>query len=506
VATVNTPDRGRLGVVRAQAWHQALCAAGLAAALGIAPSGARAALPTGFADEVVTSGLSQPASFAFLPDGRTLVVEQATRRIRLIVGAGFGATDPLHTIADVNTSGTERGLLGIAVDPGYPARPYLYVYFSHSGTSTNYVSMFALTGDLEDGTSTNLQVDAGSRFDILTDIPDNASNHNGGTLRFGPDGALYASLGDDADRCAAQTTTSLKGVILRLSVASLPGAGSGPPAKSTLVPSGNPFSGPNDNERLSFAQGLRNPFRFQIDPLTGALFIADVGETEFEEASRGTGGENFGWPFREGPVIRTPAGCSEPGGPGGSSYDPPITYYDRTGFTAAIIGAGLYRQADYPFDLSFPPEYDGDYFFAEYYQGFLRRVKESGGVWSPAFAPGQPNDNDWATGISTPGDFLPGPDGALYYLSQFGGGGTLHRIRHMHCGDGITDPAIGEVCDDGNTSNGDACPGNCSAAAVPALSPPAFWVCAALIGLLAAVALRRPVARRRPDPVPGSSS
>ena len=482
----------RLGVFRARARRLALGAAGLAAALGAAEPVARAALPTGFADEVVKSGLSQPASFAFLPDGRILVVEQVTKRIRLVVGGGFGATDPMHTIVDVNTSGNERGLLGIAVDPGYPARPYIYVYFSHSAaTPTNYISMFALTGDLDDGTSANLQVDAGSRFNILTDIPDDASNHNAGTLRFGPDGALYASIGEDADHCAAQTTTSLKGVILRLSVASLPGAGSGPPAKSTLVPSGNPFSGPNDNARLTFAYGLRNPFRFQIDALTGELFIADVGAGEYEEANRAAGGENFGWPFREGPEIRTPGGCSEPGGPGGSSYDAPITYYNRTGFTAAIIGGGLYRQVDYPFDMSFPPEYDGDYFFAEYYQGFMRRVKESGGIWSPAPAPGQPNEDDWATGLSTPGDFLPGADGALYYLSQFGGGGTLRRIRHMHCGDGIIDPAIGEDCDDGNTSGGDACPGHCRIAAVPALSPLAFWACAGAMALLTGAALRR---------------
>ncbi|TFG97025.1 MAG: hypothetical protein E4H11_02515, partial [Myxococcales bacterium] len=202
---------------------------------------ARAALPTGFADDVVASGLSQPASFAFLPDGRILVVEQVTRRIRLVVDGSFGAVDPLHTIADVNTSGGERGLLGIAVDPGFPARPFVYVYFSHSGTATNYLSMFALAGDLSDGSSPNLQLVAASRFDTLTDIPDAASNHNGGTLRFGPDGALYASLGEDADRCAAQNPSSLKGAILRLSVASLPGAGTGPPAKSTLVPAGNPF-------------------------------------------------------------------------------------------------------------------------------------------------------------------------------------------------------------------------------------------------------------------------
>jgi cysteine-rich repeat protein len=483
---VNAPRR-RGGGARAR-WRALLASLALPLALG-APA-ARAALPSAFADDVVASGLSQPASFAFLPDGRSLVVEQVTRQIRLVVNGGFGATDPLHTIADVNTSGGERGLLGIAVDPGFPARPYIYVYFSHSGTATNYLSMFALAGDLSDGSSTNLQLVAASRFDVLTDIPDAASNHNGGTLRFGPDGALYASLGEDADRCAAQSPSSLKGAILRLSVANLPGAGAGPPVKSTLVPAGNPFSGPDDNARLAFAFGLRNPFRFQIDPVSGALFIGDVGELEYEEANRAVGGENFGWPFREGPEIRTPAGCSEPGGPGASSYAAPIAYYNRTGVNpAAIIGSGPYRPVDPPFDASFPPEYDGNYFFAEYYQGFLRRLEESGGAWIPAPAPGQPSATDWATELVGPGDFQTGPDGALYYVSQ--AAGTLRRIRHMHCGDGILDASIGEVCDDGNVYGGDGCPGTCRPAGVPSLGPlGALATAAALLGV-AAAALRR---------------
>jgi cysteine-rich repeat protein len=349
--------------------------------------------------------------------------------------------------------------------------------------------MFALAGDLSDGSSPNLQLVAASRYDALTDIPDGAANHNGGTLRFGPDGALYASLGEDADRCAAQNPSSLKGAILRLSVANLPGTGAGPPAKSTLVPAGNPFSGPDDNARLVFAYGLRNPFRFQIDPLSGALFIGDVGEAEFEEANRAVGGENFGWPFREGPEIRTPGACSEPGGPGASSYAAPIAIYDRSGFLAAIIGAGPYRPVDPPFDASFPPEYDGSYFFADYYQGFLRRVEESGGAWVAAPAPGQPNPTDWASAIEAPGDFQTGPDGALYYVSQ--SAGTLRRIRHMHCGDGIVDASIGEDCDDGNLNGGDDCPASCRAAGVPSLGPLGLLVAAATLLGLAAAALRR---------------
>ena len=102
-------------------------------------------------------------------------------------------------------------------------------------------------------------------MNLITDIPDNASNHNGGTLRFGPDGKLYASLGEDADRCSAQDSTRFKGNILRLQVASLPDTGTAQPSKAALAPPDNPFPGGNANAALVFAYGLRNPFRFQID-------------------------------------------------------------------------------------------------------------------------------------------------------------------------------------------------------------------------------------------------
>jgi glucose/arabinose dehydrogenase len=297
--------------------------------------------------------------------------------------------------------------------------------------------MFPVSGDLSDPASDSLIISGAGRYNILTDLPDNANNHNGGTLRFGPDGRLYLSLGEDAVPCAAQDSSGLRGMILRLAVDSLPGAGAGPAPKSSITPPNNPFvASTNANARLCYCFGLRNPFRFNIDPPTGDLFIADVGQNTWEEVSLSeSGGENFGWPFREGPAVRTQAGCSEPGGPGAASYTAPIAYYDRTGFTASVISGGIYRPKNYPLDFSFPPEYTGDGFYADYYQGFLRRIKKSGAVWiTPPPVPGQPNANDWANGLQSPSDFQVGPDGALYYISQFvsftPNTGSLHRIGH----------------------------------------------------------------------------
>ncbi len=400
------------------------------------PLGAVVDLPDAFEDQLVVSGLSQPASMAFLPDGRALIVEQKTRTIRLLVGGAIGSTDPILTIADVQTAGNEQGLLGIAIDPGWPTRPYVYVYFDRTPGNVIYIAMFTASGDLNNPASSNLSL--GSRYNILTDIPDNASNHNGGTLRFGTDGMLYASLGEDADRCSAQDSTRLKGVILRLDVAALPQGGSGPPAKSLITPSDNPFPAANANAGLAFCYGLRNPFRFHVDPASGHLYIADVGEGEWEEVDEAVGGENFGWPFREALEVRTPTGCSEPGGSGTAAYDPPIASYDRTGFTAAIISATLYRPV-IGGAYSFPAEYDGSYFFAEYYQGFLRRVVKSGSSWvNPPVVPGQPNANDWGTGITNVADWIIGLDGGLYYVKQFPG--EIRRIAFTGGQAGVPDP------------------------------------------------------------------
>ncbi|HET9232806.1 MAG TPA: PQQ-dependent sugar dehydrogenase, partial [Candidatus Eisenbacteria bacterium] len=387
---------------------------------------ADAALPTGFADQNVVTGLSQPASFDFLPDGRILIVEQKTFRVRLITGGTLFA-NPILTVPDVNGAGPEQGLLGIAVDPAWPTRPFVYLYFDRTPGSVIYLVRYTASGSLSDPASTNLTL--GTRMNLLTDIPDNAGNHNGGTLRFGPDGNLYASLGEDADRCSAQDSTRLKGNILRLSVSGLPATGTTQPAKSALAPPDNPFPGGDVNAALVFAYGLRNPFRIQIDPLTGKVYIGDVGENTWEEVDEAEGGENFGWPFREALAVITAGGCSEPGGSGNHYYVPPIAYYNRTipPGSASVICGPRYRPK--PGGIhNFPAQYHGAVFYSDYYRGFLRVVVENGNGWTPLpDAPGQPDTTNWATGITNVGDYLVGPDGGIYYLKQFPG--ELHLIR-----------------------------------------------------------------------------
>jgi glucose/arabinose dehydrogenase len=337
-------------------------------------------------------------------------------------------------------SGGEKGLLGVALDPGFPARPYLYVHCDDASGTRIRVSRFTLTGDLAGAATGELTADPGSRFDLVADVPDNAGNHNGGTVRFGPDGMLYASFGEDADPCGAQDLTQLKGVILRLDVSRMP-AGPGSAPRAMITPADNPFvAQPDSNARLVAAYGLRNPFRFQVDPLRAWLVIGDVGQNAVEELDllRISGpavvgsaplGADFGWPWFEGNAAY--GTC-----PGGSSagMTPPIATYDHGSQGGlAIMSAGAYHAVPGA-AANWPAEYEGDLFFSDYYNGgLLRRLEQGTSGWSVAAAvPGQPSASNWGSGFTQVSDWRVGPDGSLWYVRQSvgyqPGTGSVRRI------------------------------------------------------------------------------
>jgi glucose/arabinose dehydrogenase len=384
-------------------------------------------LPDGFVHEPIRTGLAQPTSLAFLADGRLLFTEQRTGRVRMVVGNHIAVTDPVLTVPSLASGGNEEGLLAIARDPAWPQRPYVYLYYTRSGGYCRLVR-YTASGMLSDPNGENLTL--GTALILIDDIPNGAPNHNGACLRFGPDGKLYVSLGEDADPCGAQDSTRLKGAVLRLEVAQLGTSGGGPVTRASITPSGNPLSTSDANARLVWAYGLRNPFRFHIDPTTGKLYVADVGASSWEEISEVEAGNNLGWPFREGFVSRSQGGCSAPSG---AAYRSPLAVFDH-GTGAAIMSAGVYRPSSGGAS-NWPAEYHGDVFFADYYTGVLRRLDNSTGTWKTAPAvPGQANANDWANGLTAPVDFQIGPDGSLWYLSQFDGSfsgatGSLNRIR-----------------------------------------------------------------------------
>ena len=371
------------------------------------------ALPEGFTAEELVTGMQEPTGMAFLPDGRLLVIERRTGHIRMLVDGQLSSQAPVGAVDSVMSEFGEQGLLGLAVDPGWPARPYVYVSYTAVG-STIRLSRYVASGAVDDGLSDSLIIDPASRRDVLRDIEDLLEFHNGGGVHFGPDGMLYFTIGDDGDDCAAQDSTRWKGVMLRLDVRQLPPGAGPPPDRELLVPADNPFATDAQvDRRLIFADGLRNPFSFDIDQATGSIFVADVGLQEFEEIDLlGTSSENFGWPMFEGPAPHTPECLSEFPHPADT---PPIYFYDRPGHAAAVISAGVYRGAGCA-GCNFPSEYEGDYFLADFYEGFIRRLKKTNGTWVLAPpASGQPRADNWGMGMTELADFAVGPDGALWY-------------------------------------------------------------------------------------------
>ena len=392
-------------------------------------------VPGGFVIQTVVGEPlgTNPVAFAFLPDGRILIAEKDLGTVRLAPAPGGlpVAASIIHTIPDVNASGTERGLLGVAVDPGWPARPYVYFYLTHTGNVIHIV-MYTASGELSNPASTAILLD--SPYVLLDDIPDLFSNHNGGTLRFGPDGYLYASVGDDSRGCDAQDRTILRGKLLRLDVSQMPGTGSGPPPKSALAPSSNPFPGPDPAERLVYAYGLRNPYRFTIDPWSNDVFIGDVGLQTWEEMNELEypigAGSNFGWPEFEGPLQDPDPGASDCStGP----FTSPIDVYPNPpgGQVAAVVAGPLYRPNPNS-SLSFPRAYNGDLFLCEFYAKWIRRLERTPSGWAVADSvPGQPSATNWASNLGNVADLQTGPDGALYLMVMFNAGNLprgLHRI------------------------------------------------------------------------------
>jgi glucose/arabinose dehydrogenase len=404
---------------------------GLVASLFLALTASRASaqviVPDGFTAEMVADGLTFPTAMALLPDGRILVTEQFSGSVRLVVGGAVAAHIPL-TVPSLNTSGGERGLLGIAIDPGWPARPYVYLVYTRTGSRIR-LARYTAIGDVSDPQGSEMTLV--SRALIIDDMPDDASIHNGSCLRFGNDGNLYMTVGDDDDQCLAADSTSQRGQMLRLRVDLVPAIADSVTQvpRGLIIPADNPFEAAADsNAMLVWAYGLRNPWRFVIDPVYGSIYTVDVGSSQFEEINEVFPGDFLGWPWREGTQIRSPS-CVEPGGIGANTYKPPIFAFQRpAGLTAMLVGP-MYRAVPGGSN-NWPAEYEGAYgslFYAEYYAGWLRRLKKQAGVWKPAPAvQGQPNGTDWATGLDSPTDFAIAGDGSMLWLSQ---GGSVNRIR-----------------------------------------------------------------------------
>ncbi|MEJ2667471.1 MAG: PQQ-dependent sugar dehydrogenase [Deinococcales bacterium] len=243
--------------------------------------------------QVAARGLRAPVTVAAAGDGRLYVVEQAGT-VRIVV-AGQVSSAPFLDIRELVGSGGERGLLGLAFDPDYASSGTFYVDYTDVQGYSVLARYTRASDDRADPASA----------EILMRVRQPYSNHNGGELRFGPDGYLYWGLGDGGSggdpHGNGQDPGTLLGAILRLDV-------SGPAA--TAAP-GNPFVGTAGARPEVWVYGLRNPWRFSFDAGSGDLYIGDVGQNAIEEidlvAAGTAGGANFGWNVMEGNRCYRPA-------------------------------------------------------------------------------------------------------------------------------------------------------------------------------------------------------
>jgi glucose/arabinose dehydrogenase len=326
----------------------------------------------------------------FAPDGRLFVCEQGGR-LRVIKNGALLAT-PFVTLP-VSAVG-ERGLLGVAFDPDFATNQFVYVYYTATTpTVHNRISRFTANGDV---------AVAGSEVVILElDNLSSATNHNGGALAFGPDGKLYAAVGENANGANAQSLGNVLGKMLRLN-------------RDGTIPTDNPFfataAGTN---RAIWALGLRNPFTFAFNRSGSRMFINDVGQNTWEEINDGREGANYGWPTTEGATT-------DP------RFDSPRYAYQHAGGVCAITGGAFYT----PLTNQFPSEYVNDYFFADFCAGWIRKLDPANGNSVVTFA----------TGITSPVDLKVADDGRLYYLARGSGAtaGVVFRVDFANAAPSIT--------------------------------------------------------------------
>ncbi|MES2437195.1 MAG: PQQ-dependent sugar dehydrogenase [Patescibacteria group bacterium] len=376
-------------------------------------------IPAGFQIETLAAGLDKPTTMAFTPDGRVFIAEKEGK-VKVYKNGAILAT-PLITLTDIN-SVSDHGILGIAVDPQFATNGYVYLSYTYEpnpadiwAQKTARIVRIKVIGDVASESSKVVIVGKVSGtaaqpscdyFPIDADcMPSDSPSHSAGGLRFGPDGKLYATIGDgagfesvDPRALKSQNIDNLAGKVLRINT-------------DGTAPTDNPFYNGNVNANRSkvFAYGFRNSFRFNFRPTTGALYAGEVGWKLFEEINVVKRGSNYGWPCREGFIKQDEYNCPVTG------YTDPLFALDHSPGTAAITGGS------FPTQNVYPTEYMQNYFFADVTGNAMYRMVVN------------PNDTlvsvekffDNAMG---PVDIITGPDGKIYYLTIYDG--KLRRLSY----------------------------------------------------------------------------
>jgi glucose/arabinose dehydrogenase len=364
-----------------------------------------AAVPKNVKFEVTVSGLSDPLFVTHAGDrSNRLFIVQRGGKILIFKNGALNSVAFLNVGGLITTSGSEQGLLGLAFDPNYATSGQFYIaYTAPSGAIT--LARYHVTNSDPD------QADANSG-EVLLSIPKPFSNHNGGMLAFGPDSYLYMSTGDGGSggdpNNNGQSRKTLLGKILRLDV------NSGSPYS---IPPSNPFfNNPDPSiKKEIWAYGLRNPWRFSFDGLTGDLYIGDVGqniqeEVDFQPAAS-TGGENYGWRILEGNLCYNSTNCTPP-----LNYVSPIKVYAHgvnNSIGCAVTGGYVYRGSNFPSLV-------GAYLYGDFCSGRLWGLRKD-------------INNEWISTFITDTDYLISSFGedeqGELYLTDYASGSVIHIAK-----------------------------------------------------------------------------
>lgn len=334
-----------------------------------------AAPPEHFQKQELLTGLNAPTDMVIAPDERMFLLEKSGA-IR-IYKDGQLLPEPFTQISVNHES--ERGLLGIALDPDYENNKQIFVYYTGSDL-INRVARYDASDDL-----------ATTGGEVVYQVPISAGLiHLGGSIGFGNDGKLYVAIGNNGVQSFSQNLTNDYGKILRLN-------------PDGSIPEDNPFVGDDNKKSEIWAYGLRNPFRFHFDSVTGRFYAGDVGDNAWEEINLVQAGEDYGYPETEGACEFCPF------------VNPIYQYFHEGGHSYSVTGGPVYRGS------MFPAEYYGSLFFGDYGRGFIKRLTlNSSGNSTGVY------DFDLEAGPVV--DMEVGPDGALYFLTIFPG--RLFKITY----------------------------------------------------------------------------